>query len=50
MVDNAAYINKTNNHSLPFTTETKKDHDIWHWKSRPWLGTGAKVWLGKKYG
>jgi len=23
---------------------TKKDHDIWCWKSRSCLGTGTKMW------
>jgi len=25
-------------------TEHKKDHNIWCWKSRSWLGTGTKMW------
>jgi hypothetical protein len=23
----------------------KEGHDIWHWKSKPWLGTGTKICL-----
>jgi len=23
---------------------TMKDHDIWHWKSRSWLGKCTKMW------
>jgi len=23
---------------------TKKSGDIWHWKSKSWLGTGANMW------
>jgi len=22
----------------------KKDHNIWHWKSRSWLKTGTQMW------
>ena len=25
-------------------TQKKKIHDIWHWKSMSWLGTGTKMW------
>jgi len=25
-------------------TEHKKDHNIWRWKSRYWLGTDTKIW------
>jgi len=33
-VNNSTNINKTNNHISPWLTEHKKDHEIWHWKSR----------------
>jgi hypothetical protein len=32
----------TNINLSPQTIEHKKDHNIWHWKSRSWLGTGKK--------
>ena len=35
-------INKTTNHRSPQTIENIKNHDIRHWKSRPWLKTGTK--------
>jgi len=31
---------------LNWTHWTKKDHDIWRWKSRSWLRTGSKMWRG----
>ena len=37
MVNNSTNINKTNT----------KRHYIWRWKSRPWLGTGTKMWRAK---
>ena len=40
MVTNSTNINKK------ILTEHKKDHDIWRWKSRPWLGTGTIMWQG----
>jgi hypothetical protein len=24
----------------------KRNHNIWCWKSKYWLGTGTKMWLG----
>jgi len=45
MAKNSTNINKTNNHLSRSFTEHKKDY-IWHWKSRPWLGTGRKMWQG----
>jgi len=42
MVNNSTNIStKRNNHLSPLLTEHKKDHDIWRWKSRSWLGTGT---------
>jgi len=35
------------NEQLPLTLNhwtQKKDHNIWHWKSRSWLGTGTEMW------
>jgi hypothetical protein len=44
-------INKMNNHLSPHIIENKKDHDIWLWKARPWLGQAqickARPWLGQ---
>ena len=46
---------KSNNHlSLqikqpPLTSNhltLKKDHNIWYWKFRSWLGTDTKLWQG----
>jgi hypothetical protein len=31
---------------LTHSTRKKKDHDIWCWKSKTWLGTSAKMWRG----
>ena len=31
------------NHLSPQTIEHKKNHDIWHWKSRSWIGRGTKM-------
>jgi hypothetical protein len=42
MANNFTNINKKNNHLAPQTTEHKKDNDIWHWKSRYWLGRDTK--------
>jgi hypothetical protein len=39
MVNNSADINKMNNHPHPIPLNTTKDHDIWRWKSRSFLGT-----------
>jgi cyanate lyase len=40
-----------NNHLSPHIIENKKDHDIWLWKARPWLGQAqickAMPWLGQ---
>ena len=33
-------------HLSPQVIEDRKDHDIWHWKSRSWLGTGTTMWRG----
>ena len=42
------YHIKMNNHLSPRIKEhNKKDHDIWHWKSRPWLVTSTKCGGGK---
>ena len=32
------------NHLSPQNIEYKKDHNIWHWKSRSWLGTDIQMW------
>jgi hypothetical protein len=41
MVINSTNINKTITSHLNWThCQHKKDHDIWHCKSRSWLGTG----------
>ena len=42
LINNSTNINKTHNHLSPQIIEHKKDHDIWCWKSRPWLGSGTK--------
>ena len=34
----------TTSHLKPLNT--KKDNDVWHWKSRSWIGTGTKMWQG----
>jgi len=44
MVGNFTNINKTNNHFWPQIIENKKDHDVWRWKSSPWLDTGTQIW------
>ena len=41
MVNYFTNITQTNNHLSPQMIESKKDHNIWHWKSRSWLGTGT---------
>jgi len=41
IVNNSTNINKTN-HFLLQLFEHKKDHAIWCWKCKPWLGTGTK--------
>jgi len=42
--------NSTNiNYFSPQTIEHKQDYDTWHWKSRSWLGTGAKKWQLVEY-
>jgi len=46
MVNNSTNINKTSNYLSPELIEHKKDHVIWHWKSRSMLGTGTKKWQG----
>jgi len=46
MDNNSNNINKTNNHLSPQLIEQKKDHVIWLWKSRSWLGTCTKMWRG----
>ena len=46
MANNFTNINKKNNHLAPQTTEHKKDNDIWHWKSRYWLGRDTKNVVG----
>jgi len=43
MVNKFTNINKTKKYLSP---EHRKDHDIWSWKSRFWLGTGTNVWRG----
>jgi hypothetical protein len=44
MVNNSTnIINKANNYLSPEFTEHEKDHDIWRWKSRSWLGTYTKI-------
>jgi len=43
MVNNSININKTNNYFPPPLIEHKKVHDIWRWKSRPWIGTGEEL-------
>ena len=48
MVNNSTNINKTNNnHSPQLTKHKKKEHNIWCWKSRPWLGTGTNILMMK---
>jgi len=46
MVKNSTNINKTNNDLTPQLIEHKKDHVIWHWKSRSRLGPGTSMWWG----
>jgi len=46
MVNNSNNIKKTNNRISPQLTEHKKDHYIWRWKSRFWLGTGIQKAAG----
>jgi len=29
---------------LNWTPWTQKDHDVCHWESRSWLGTGTTMW------
>ena len=47
MVINSTNINKANNHLSPQSTEHKKNHDVCHWKSKSWLGTGTKMLRGQ---
>jgi hypothetical protein len=47
MVINSTNINKTNNHLSSLPTKHRKDHDIWRWKSRSWLGTGSNMYQVK---
>jgi len=50
MVNNSININKANNNVPPTIVEhthtLKKDHNIWHWKSKFCLETDTKVWQG----
>ena len=39
LVNNSTNINKRNNHLSPQVIEHEKYPNIWHWKSRSWLGT-----------
>jgi len=34
---------RTTTSHLNWTYWSQKDHDIWRWKSRSWLGTGTKM-------
>jgi len=43
MDNNFTNINKTNNHVSPWLIKYTKNHDIWRWKSRSWLGTVTKM-------
>jgi len=44
MVINSTNINKRTTISHLSLLSTNKDHDIWCWKSRSWLGTDTKMW------
>jgi len=46
MVNNSTIINKKKNQLSPQLSDHIKDHYMWYWKSRSWLGTGAKMWQG----
>ena len=49
MVNNSTIVNKLCNHISPQIVEHEKDHNIWCWKFRSWLGTGTKRWWGYLY-
>ena len=42
MVNNSTNINKTNKHISSQIIKHKKNHDIWHWKSRSYLEQAQK--------
>jgi len=43
MVNNSTNIAKQTTSSHPKALNRKKDHAIWRWKSRSWLGTDTDM-------